>query len=136
MGVKKRFCKQRATLLYFKMSQDENHDIEEEVETKSKEKKPSKHDSGAADLEKVTNYAEEKEIKSDDASNLMSVINDVKRQEAAHKEAKEHELSKVSIKKEDVELIMRKLEIPKTKAERALREHQGHLIQTLVTLTN
>lgn len=43
---------------------------------------------------------------------------------------------KVSIKKEDVELIMKELEIPKVKAERALREHQGNLIETLVTLTN
>ena len=42
----------------------------------------------------------------------------------------------MSIKKEDVELIMREMEIPKIKAERALREHQGNLIDTLVTLTD
>ena len=65
------------------MSQEENQEIEDEVETKSKEKKVAKHDSGAADLEKVTNYAEEKEIKSD--ANFMSVVNDVKRQEEAKK---------------------------------------------------
>ncbi|XP_045590814.1 huntingtin-interacting protein K-like [Procambarus clarkii] len=116
------------------MSHDDNHEMEDEVETKSKEKKVAKHDSGAADLERVTNYAEEKEIKSD--ANFMSVINDVKRQDEANKLAKEQELAKVSIKKEDVELIMRELEIPKVKAERALREHQGNLIETLVTLTN
>lgn len=63
------------------MSQEENHDMEEEVETKSKDKKAAKHDSGAADLEKVTNYAEEKEIKSN--ANFMSVINDVKKQDEA-----------------------------------------------------
>ncbi|ROT62400.1 huntingtin-interacting protein K [Penaeus vannamei] len=116
------------------MSQEENHDMEEEVETKSKDKKAAKHDSGAADLEKVTNYAEEKEIKSN--ANFMSVINDVKKQDEATRSAKEQELMKVSIKKEDVELIMKELEIPKVKAERALREHQGNLIETLVTLTN
>lgn len=55
--------------------------MEEEVETKSKDKKAAKHDSGAADLEKVTNYAEEKEIKSN--ANFMSVINDVKKQDEA-----------------------------------------------------
>ena len=63
------------------MSQEQNHEMEEELETKSKEKKVAKHDSGAADLEKVTNYAEEKEIKSD--ANFMSVVHDVKRQEEA-----------------------------------------------------
>lgn len=117
------------------MSHDENHEMmEDEVETKSKEKKVAKHDSGAADLERVTNYAEEKEIKSD--ASFISVINDVKRQDDAKKLAKEQELAKVSIKKEDVEVITRELEIPKQKAERALREHQGNLIETLVTLTN
>lgn len=65
------------------MSPDENHEMEDEVETKSKEKKAAKHDSGAADLERVTNYAEEKEIKSD--ANIISVINDVKRQNESNK---------------------------------------------------
>lgn len=50
--------------------------------------------------------------------------------------AKEKELAKVSIKKEDVELIVKELEIPKSKAEKALREHHGNLIDTLITLTN
>lgn len=49
---------------------------------------------------------------------------------------KEQELAKVSIKKDDVELICRELEIPKQKAERALREHQGNLLETLITLTD
>ena len=65
------------------MSHDENHEMEDEVETKSKERKVAKHDSGAADLERVTNYAEEKEIKSD--ASFISVINDVKRQDDANK---------------------------------------------------
>ncbi|KAB7507529.1 Huntingtin-interacting protein K [Armadillidium nasatum] len=67
---------------------------------------------------------------------LCLLINDVKRQEAVNKMTKEKELAKVSIKKEDVELIMQELELPKNKAERALREHQGNLIETLITLTN
>ncbi|KAK4319568.1 hypothetical protein Pmani_009508 [Petrolisthes manimaculis] len=108
--------------------------MEDEVETKSREKRAAKHDSGAADLERVTNYAEEKEIKSD--ANIISVINDVKRQNDANKLAKEQELAKVSIKKDDVELICRELEISKKEAERALREHQGNLLETLVTLTD
>merc|ERR1712035_134019 len=38
--------------------------------------KPRKHDSGAADLERVTDYAEEKEISSSDLETAMSVIGD------------------------------------------------------------
>ncbi|MCL4134347.1 UNVERIFIED_CONTAM: hypothetical protein GTU68_061312 [Idotea baltica] len=118
-------------------NQDENnHDTENDVaeQKNTREKRTAKHDSGAADLERVTNYAEEKEIKSD--ANFMSVINDVKRQDEVKKMAKEKELAKVSIKKEDVELIVQELEIPKIKAEKVLREHQGNLIETLITLTN
>lgn len=65
---------------------ENHHDAEDELAEQkltSKEKKTAKHDSGAADLERVTNYAEEKEIKSD--ANFMSVVNDVKRQEAVNK---------------------------------------------------
>ena len=50
--------------------------------------------------------------------------------------ARDRELSKISIKKDDVELIMQELELTKGRAERALREHQGNLINTLITLTN
>lgn len=38
---------------------------EEETQDKKQQKKASKHDSGAGELERVTDYAEEKEIISD-----------------------------------------------------------------------
>ncbi|VVC28528.1 Hypothetical protein CINCED_3A016518 [Cinara cedri] len=70
-------------------------------------KKTVKYDSGAADLEKVTDYAEEKEvISTDDISGAMTIIGDRRLKEAADKIAKERELQKVSIKKSDVELIV------------------------------
>lgn len=91
-------------------------------------KKTVKYDSGAADLEKVTDYAEEKEvISTDDISGVifnftinfdellimllpleqaMTIIGDRRLKEAADKIAKEKELQKVSIKKSDVELIV------------------------------
>ena len=49
---------------------------------------------------------------------------------------REQELSKVAIRKQDVELIMRELEVTKQLAERTLREHKGSLAQTLIVLTN
>ena len=59
---------------------ENNSNSAEDIDNKKKERK---HDSGAADLEKVTNYAEEKEIKSN--ADILSVINDVKKQELAEK---------------------------------------------------
>lgn len=42
----------------------------DEVQDKKKEKKAAKHDGGVADLERVTDYAEEKELSSADISNV------------------------------------------------------------------
>ena len=41
---------------------EENIDLEDETPEEPKGKKVAKHDSGAADLEKVTDYVEEAEI--------------------------------------------------------------------------
>ncbi|XP_023698858.1 huntingtin-interacting protein K-like [Paramormyrops kingsleyae] len=98
--------------------------------------KPRKHDSGAADLERVTDYAEEKEISSSDLQTAMSVIGDRRSREQKAKQEREKELAKVIIKKEDVELIMSELEIPRIVAERSLREHMGNVVEALIALTN
>ncbi|XP_061594432.1 huntingtin-interacting protein K [Cololabis saira] len=98
--------------------------------------KPRKHDSGAADLERVTDYAEEKEISSSDLETAMSVIGDRRSREQKAKQEREKELAKVTIKKEDVELIMSEMEISRMVAERSLREHMGNVVEALVALTN
>lgn len=103
----------------------------------SSQKKSAKHDSGAADLERVTDYAEEKEIYSaDEFKGAMSLIGDRRNKEVAEKMAKERELAKVSISKEDVDLIVRELEVGRSHAERTLREHSGDIVQALISLTN
>ena len=51
-------------------AEEENLDLEEETPVENKGKKVAKHDSGAADLEKVTDYVEEAEISSQDISNV------------------------------------------------------------------
>ena len=51
-------------------AEEDNLDLEEESPVESKGKKVAKHDSGAADLEKVTDYVEEAEISSQDISNV------------------------------------------------------------------
>ena len=57
-------------------------------------------------------------------------------EEAEKRRAREIELAKVSIKKEDVDLIVEEMEISKTMAERTLREHAGNIVEALASLTN
>jgi len=44
----------------------------DDVQQEKSQKKAAKYDSGAADLEKVTDYAEEKEISSSDGFSCVS----------------------------------------------------------------
>ena len=65
-----------------------------------------------------------------------SISDNKQEEEAAKRIAKEKELAKVSIKKEDVDLIVEEMEITKSKAERTLREHAGNVVNALAALTN
>ncbi|CAO1420825.1 unnamed protein product [Diamesa hyperborea] len=97
------------------------------------DKKQKKHDSGAADLERVTDYAEEKEI-SKDIAESVNLFAEKRNKENEEKLAKEHELQKVAIKKEDIELIMDELEISRCLAEKTLRENNGNIVDALKKL--
>ena len=66
------------------MGDDDNHDSmppEDEPEAEENKKKEKKHDSGTADLEKVTDYAEEKEIipTSNDLEDAIAIIREFTR---------------------------------------------------------
>lgn len=52
------------------MSETEINGTEDEVQQDKKQKKLTRHDGGAADLERVTDYAEEKEISAADISSV------------------------------------------------------------------
>lgn len=124
-------------LLINKMADEEPvNGTSDENSEKSQQKKQAKYDSGAADLEKVTDYAEEKEISTQDVANAISAIGDRRNQAALEKQAREKELLKVSIRKEDVDLIVREMEISRIKAERTLRENHGNVVNALISLTN
>jgi len=112
---------------------DDNETGEDE---KPQQKKSAKHDSGAADLERVTDFAEEQEISSQDIDRAMTLIGDKKSKETAERVARQKELAKVTIKKEDVELIIQELEISRPQAELKLREHHGNVVAALIALTD
>lgn len=159
----------------------------EDVQDK-KSKKTAKHDGGVADLERVTDYAEEKELSSADISNVNSsqfltsilpsshwhfssfnlfpllqainIFGDKRNKETAEKLAKEQELQKIHVKKEDIELIvstnlnertrtldnqatncnkkiqMDEMLISRQQAEKTLRENRGDVVAALIALTN
>ncbi|CAH1790574.1 unnamed protein product [Owenia fusiformis] len=112
---------------------------EEEIEQSEDvrvQKKVGKHDDGAADLEKVTDYVEEAEISPQNISDAMKVMNERKARELQEKQTRERELSQVKINKDDVELIVNEMEISRTLAERKLREHGGNAVEALIELTN
>lgn len=104
----------------------------EELDDRPKSKKAEDE---MRDLEKVTDYAEEKEIGSVDLNNLEA-INQIEAQRSKVNQAKEEELAKVKIKKEDVELIADQFEIPKGQAELALRQSGGDLTKALLQLVS
>ena len=94
---------------------DDDHDDVEGDDNPQPAVKAKQHDSGVADLEKVTDYAEDKEILStgNELEEAIVAIRKKQEQKKAEKLARERELAKVPIKKEEVELIMTEMEIPK-----------------------
>ncbi|KAH3753586.1 huntingtin-interacting protein K-like [Dreissena polymorpha] len=116
-------------------AEDEITDTNSE-ENANKGKKSAKYDSSAADLEKVTDYVEETEISSQDIGEAIRVANDENQKKNVAKKEKEKELSKIKISKEDVDLIVKEMEITRLMAERMLREHRGNVVDALIELTN
>ncbi|XP_067615137.1 huntingtin-interacting protein K [Eurosta solidaginis] len=112
------------------MSEPEINGTEEDVQDK-KQKKQTRHDGGAADLERVTDYAEEKEISAAHISSAVEQIGNKRSKEDERKVAKEMELQKVHVKKEDIELIMSEMLITRTQAEKVLREQSGDVVAAL-----
>ena len=66
----------------------------------------------------------------------MNLIGERKSKENAEREARKKELDKVVIRKEDVELIMNEMEIPRNQAELSLRENKGDVVKALTALTD
>ena len=114
------------------MNDDESNPAEVDA------KKEARHNSGAADLEKVTDYAEEKEITTDggNLNDAMNAISDRRRKEAEKKAEHEKQLASVKVKREEVDLIVSEFEISKSKAERVLKEHNGNIAAALSALIN
>lgn len=95
-----------------------------------------KYNTGAADLEKVTDYAEEKEISASNLDSAINAIADKRKRDADQKAELEKRLASVKVKKEDVDLIVHEFEISKQRAERVLKENNGDIKLALGALVN
>ncbi|KAF7488887.1 Huntingtin-interacting protein K [Sarcoptes scabiei] len=125
-----------------KTASNEDDEIEEE-EDLEKKKIVGKHDSGAADLARVTTYEAsffdedgQNDSSSKEISGAKSIIDKKRSKEDAERVARQKELANVTIKKEDVELIMKEMEISRTDAELKLRQSMGNVVKALITLIN
>jgi NACalpha-BTF3-like transcription factor len=75
------------------------------------------------DLERITDYAEEKECSAgslNNAINPMNAISDKRKSNAEQKAEREKHLASINVKKEDVELIVNEFEIARQRDERLL----------------
>lgn len=106
-------------------------EYEDERDVDDHDERPKSKKQESADLEKVTDYAEEKEFGSVNLNNLEA-INLIEAQRYKENQAREEELAKVNITKEDVELLVKELEITKQQAELALRQSSGDVVQAIV----
>merc|ERR550519_1537920 len=112
-----------------------NNEIENE-ELQNEQEKEKKHDKAAcADLEKITDYEEDKEISNQNIGDAISIIEGQRNVENLHRAAREKELSMVKVKREDIELIINEMEVSHSVAERKLREANGEVVQALCWLT-
>jgi len=110
---------------------NENDNEELQIE----QEKEKKHDKAAcADLEKITDYEEDKEISDKNIVDAISIIEGQRNEENLRSAAKEKLLSMVKVKKEDIELIIKEMEVSHSIAERKLREANGDVVEALCIL--
>ena len=90
----------------------------------------------STDLEKITDYEEDTEISSSDIANAVSSLIEGRHseEERIERAKREKELAQVKIRKEDVDLIVDQMEISQSIAEKRLREHEGDVVEALVSL--
>lgn len=70
------------------------------------------------------------------SAQALSAINDKRHRDESKRKAEQAALANVKIRKEDVDFIVQELELPRSKAEKTLRQHHGDVLATLKALVN
>ncbi|KAF9934650.1 hypothetical protein FBU30_000974 [Linnemannia zychae] len=113
---------------------DDKDDEEEEKETEKGQSGEAK-----AAMKNMTGYHQENErdgVDSDKIEKAMSSITDMIKKQKADKAASgsHKEAEKLTLAKEDIEVVMNEFDLTKALAEKHLKEHGGDLIKTLDAL--
>lgn len=106
-----------------KMSTDEATAAKEQNRVKAK---------ATGDLDKVTDYVEERELDSARVADSMRAM--LGKSSAAKKAGMENDLMNVKIQEADVQLIVDELDLEPKEAERALRKARGDVVRALCEL--
>ncbi|CAF1196329.1 unnamed protein product [Adineta ricciae] len=107
---------------------------EEEQETSTNQKKEDAK--VEKELDRVTDRVDDEEIGAENIGNALSAINDKRHRDESKRKAEQAALANVKIRKEDVDFIVQELELPRSKAEKTLRQHHGDVLATLKALVN
>eukprot|EP01135_Chromosphaera_perkinsii_P007597 Nk52_evm53s914 gene=Nk52_evmTU53s914 len=92
------------------------------------------HDTGKQDLEKVTDYAEEKEVDAKNMDQAMKMLLEEQNKEREREAELLKKLNSIKVNQADVSLIAEEFEISSDIAERRLKENDGDVAKTLRSL--
>eukprot|EP00824_Muranothrix_gubernata_P015153 TRINITY_DN31443_c0_g1_i1.p2 TRINITY_DN31443_c0_g1~~TRINITY_DN31443_c0_g1_i1.p2 ORF type:complete len:106 (+),score=29.68 TRINITY_DN31443_c0_g1_i1:170-487(+) len=90
----------------------------------------------AGDLDKVTDYHEEREMNTSKVEEAMSILVAEEKKDKEAAAVRERQLAAVKVNAEDIALIVQEMEVDVQTAERKLREHDGDVVVTLQALVN
>lgn len=105
-----------------------------EPKTDAQSSKSSERQKSTADLDRVTDYVEDREIDTTRVADSMQqvVVDNQTRQKK--RQRRENELAAVKIRQEDVDMIVDEMGLDAKEAERTLRECRGDVVEALCAL--
>ncbi|RIA89412.1 hypothetical protein C1645_772376 [Glomus cerebriforme] len=95
------------------------------------------------DMQAVEGYVAERaegegidESKLDKALNIVETVNEEKKRLNDQKLQKQKDAEKIKVSKEDIEFIMKEMDVTKPEADKYLRENKGDLVEALKAMVN
>lgn len=113
----------------------DGRDVQDGAEESSGRKMAKEHEKSTADLDRVTDHVEERDIDSQALTDSMhAMLGSTAAKKKGPVASRDRELAKVKIQQSDIDRIVDELELDPKSAERALREAQGNLVDALSEL--
>ncbi|KAF0427423.1 huntingtin-interacting protein k [Gigaspora margarita] len=116
----------------------QSNDIDQDAQEEQKEQKGFKGQA-KKDMQNVEGYVAEREGEVIDEAKLdkaMTFVNEEKQKRNAQKLQKQKDAEKITVSKEDIELIINEMEVTKAIADKYLRENKGNVVEALKAIVN